>query len=148
MALGRTLLSKLLIMLLFCVATPAMAGTPLDFKLPSPSITQSIKAYIFVTEPFFVAEPDLNEDGINELIAKHTCKNKTCVFSIFAREKDGRLLSLGEITARALQLSNTYNGSTRNIEAFQDALNEYSSTEYEWNFTTTKYQLKKEEAKK
>lgn len=122
-----------------------MAGTPLSFS-PTPSQTYDLlKTY---TPSFLVdtalAEPDLNEDGVNELVLRHDCKGSVCRYSIFAAP-DKEILPLGAVSARDIQLSDKYSGSVRSITVFNNNSNDFTGNEFAWDSETSTYQMKKAE---
>lgn len=86
-------------------------------------------------EQFFVAEIDLNEDGIPELITKKLpCDKKTkfCDYSILAK-KDKTLINLLSISAKNIAVSDTKSDGIHDILAIRSEKNDYKYERYKWS---------------
>ncbi len=94
-------------------------------------------------EDLAVARPDLNGDGLGEYIVRVKCE-ALCSFAILAESKD-KIVELGKIEAREIQLGNAYSGSVRNIIAFKDAVNDYGRTVYSWEPKSARYMIKEQD---
>ncbi|MDB2682977.1 hypothetical protein N9Z27_01850 [Alphaproteobacteria bacterium] len=96
-------------------------------------------------DDFTIARTDLNYDGIFEFIVKLKDCGKVrelCDFHILAEGPKGdKVLSLGVISAYQVAGGNGSAHGIRDILAFQNELNDFSSVIYRWNEKSSQYQM-------
>lgn len=103
------------------------------------------------TESYYeIATIDLNQDGVNEYVAKRKyCNNDDILFCnhiIIGSNRD-TLLVLGNIRARNIVISSTKTTHIFDILAFQNKLNDYDFSIYMWSSEEKMYILKEKNEK-
>ncbi len=129
------------------------ASSPLKYNAPlSPSAKYIINQYfeeIFGANisVYDIAAIDLNEDGIDEFIAKRktcTIAGEPCSHLILA-EKRGKIVQLSTIRAKNLIVANTKSYGISDILAFKDNINSNDFDIYVWSPIDKMYILKQSE---
>ncbi len=141
---NRVLASLLFVFIAFLAALPALASNPINFNgTLNDREKLLVDGYIKqVLTPDQIARVDLNEDGLSEYIIRTGCAN-LCTFKVLAESSD-KIVDLGDIKARSLELGNSYSASVRNIIAFQTDGNDYERTVYVWEPKAARYMIKQE----
>jgi hypothetical protein len=95
-------------------------------------------------EDLEIAAADLNQDGIDEFIAKPLNCNKNldlCPHYILAETSKG-VISLGTIPAKAILLGQDSYHGIRSLMVFSDTKNDFAYNIFVWNPSTSSFKLK------
>lgn len=106
----------------------------------SPSLEYQINSFLEKTYEtdislYYIADIDLNNDGIDEYILKRkSCESDKsyCIYSIIA-EKDNNIILLSKIRAKSIMIGETYSYGIKDILAFKNEINDYNFDIYMWS---------------
>ncbi len=134
-------------LIIITLPNSAMAVEQLNYREKiSSSLKYQINSFLQKTYEtdisiYYIANIDLNSDGIDEYVLKRkSCidnKNQ-CIYSIIA-EKDGEIILLSKIRAKNLIIGETSSYGIKDILAFKDKINDYNFDIYMWSATEKKY---------
>lgn len=126
------------------MAASAAENLYFDQDIPRSSLekikTYSINALEQDIQNFEIGKADLNNDGLDEFIARtKNCNiDGKCQFHVLA-EADGYIQSLGILAGQNLLLGNEYRHGIRNLLVFKDASNDFDYELYTWHPETSEY---------
>lgn len=92
-------------------------------------------------DSFLFSGIDLNEDGIDEIVARSQTCEQQCVFNILAYS-NSEFISIGKIEAKHIALGRDYNNGVRNILAYKSDINDFEHDLYLWNALDRRYRVK------
>ena len=129
-----------LFLALLSVSTLASAAETLRFDEHIPrSSFEKIKSYSSNTleqniQDFELSKTDLNNDGLDEFIArsKDCQKGAVCKFHVFAETRDN-IFSLGSFEGQNILLGNEFHHGIRNLLVFPKATNDFDYHLYTWH---------------
>jgi hypothetical protein len=133
------------------LSTPAEAAGLLVFGDGSltPRESQLIQSFIKdidapeLSDGFDLARVDLNEDAAAEFIVRgRLCEkgaHNHCTYWILA-EREGAMISLGQIYARDMSLDNTYTNGVRGLRAYKNHVNDFVYDVYNWNANEQRFE--------
>ncbi len=132
--------STTIFLALVSVNTAARAAETLRFNenLPHSSF-EKIKSYSSNSldkniQDFEIGKADLNNDGLDEFIArpKNCQKTPTCEFYVLA-ETPGAIVSLGRFEGQHVALGSEYRHGVRNLLVFYNGANDFDYHLYTWH---------------
>lgn len=121
-----------LFLLILNITKNAQAAERIVFNAPTPSLN------IPLDNNSAVAAVDLNEDGLDEYIAKTPADNGLFAFIIYGQTPSNSV-KLGTFKSHNVMLGNDYRHGIRNLLVFKDAQNDFSYDVYSWSPQASRY---------
>jgi hypothetical protein len=81
---------------------------------------------------------DLNGDGFEERITR-ICNENSCAYTILAKIDSENFMTIGEMDAHHIAISNDQQNGVRAIRAYKDEMNDYNYMLYLWDAENSRY---------